>query len=109
MIMLMLILLDSKECDIDSPVTVQEGQMTNVVCQLNFTADDADMMAWHVSWHHGNQLLASTNQDTMAMVKQGLSFRATRDDAGEYLCEIASGNKPRFSATCLTTVTVRGE
>ena len=107
--MTLIIVADSKECAIDSPVTVPEGEMANVICQLNFTADKAAVMAWRVSWRHGDQQLPSSDQDTMATVKRVASFRATVDNAGEYSCEISSGIKPRFNVTCSTTINVQSE
>ena len=103
------IVADSKQCAIDSPVTVPEGEMADVICQLNFTADKAAVMAWRVSWRHGDQQLPSSNHDTMATVKRVASFQATADNAGEYSCEISSGIKPRFNVTCATTIKVQSE
>ena len=103
------IIVESQSCDIDRTVTVQEGEVTNIVCQLNFTGDDYAYPTWRVMWRHGNRQLASVNQDTTATVRRIVSFRATRDDSGEYLCEITSTTRPKFKASCVTTLKVQGE
>ena len=108
-ILMVTIIVESQSCDIDRSVTVQEGEVTNIACQLNFTGDDYAFPTWRVMWSHGSRQLASVNQDTTATVRRVVSFRATRDDSGEYLCEITSTTRPTFKASCVTTVKVQGE